>query len=176
MNAPVGAPAAVGVLEHLIALGASNIIGCGGAGVIVPRFDLGHVIVPTGAVRDEGTSYHYVPAHAEVAPHDDALEAIEETLRTEGVPYELGRTWTTDAYFRETRAKVDRRRSQGCVTVEMEASAMFAVATFRGAKYGQLLYAGDDLSADEWDHRGWDRHMTVRERLLDLAIAAVLRM
>ena len=69
------------------------------------------------------------------------------------MPHDRGLTWTTDAFFRETPAKVARRREQGCITVEMEASAMFACAAFRGVVYGQLLYAGDDVSADEWDHR-----------------------
>ena len=90
------------------------------------------------------------------------------------MPHEHGRTWTTDAFFRETRAKVDRRRDEGCITVEMEASAMFAAAAFRGAVYGQLLYAGDDLSDKEWDGRAWDQQHDVRDRLLDLALDAVL--
>ena len=137
-------------------------------------FDLGHVVVPTSAVRDEGTSYHYAPPDAAVAPHPRALAAIDTVLTDAGVPYERGRTWTTDAFFRETRDKVDRRRDAGCITVEMEASAMFAAAAFRGATYGQLLYAGDDLSAKEWDGRAWDQQHDVRERLLDLALDAVL--
>jgi uridine phosphorylase len=71
---------------------------------------------------------------------------------------------------------VARRREQGCITVEMEASAMFACASFRGAVYGQLLYAGDDVSAAEWDHRHWDRQHGARERLLDLALDAAIRL
>jgi len=172
----VGAPAAVCTLEVLIALGATQIIGCGGAGVIRPGFDVGHVIVPTGAVRDEGTSYHYAPADAHVAPHPRALAAIDDVLTEAGVPHDRGLTWTTDAIFRETSARVARRREQGCITVEMEASAMFAVAAFRGAVYGQLLYAGDDVSAEEWDHRDWDTQHSARDRLLDLALEAVCRL
>jgi uridine phosphorylase len=170
----VGAPAAVTTLEVLIALGATAIIGCGGAGVVRPGFDVGHVVVPTSAVRDEGTSYHYAAPDAAVAPHPRALAAIDTVLADAGVPHEHGRTWTTDAFFRETRAKVDRRRDEGCITVEMEASAMFAAAAFRGAVYGQLLYAGDDLSDKEWDGRAWDQQHDVRDRLLDLALDAVL--
>jgi uridine phosphorylase len=90
------------------------------------------------------------------------------------VPHDLGLTWTTDAPFRETEGKVARRRDQGCISVEMEAAAMFACAAFRGAVYGQLLYAGDDVSAAEWDHRDWNQQVGVRERLLDLALDAVI--
>lgn len=170
----VGAPAAVSTLEVLIALGAANIIGCGGAGIIRSGFDVGHVIVPTGAVRDEGTSYHYAPAHIAVAPHPRALAAIDQVLTDAGVPHDRGLTWTTDAFFRETPAKVERRRQQGCITVEMEASAMFAASAFRGAVYAQLLYAGDDVSAAEWDHRDWEKQSSARDHLLDLALDAVL--
>ncbi len=170
----VGAPAAVSSLEVLIALGATNIIGCGGAGIIRPGFDVGHVIVPTGAIRDEGTSYHYAPADAAVTPHPRALAAIDQVLTEAGVPHDRGMTWTTDAFFRETPAKVARRREQGCITVEMEASAMFAAAAFRGAVYGQLLYAGDDVSAAQWDHRDWQTQFGARDHLLDLALDAVL--
>jgi uridine phosphorylase len=172
----VGAPAAVTSLEVVIGLGATSIIGCGGAGIVRAGFDVGHVIVPTGAIRDEGTSYHYAPPEAVVAPHPRALAAIDSVLADAGVPHDHGLTWTTDAFFRETPAKVVRRREQGCLTVDMEASAMFAAAAFRGVVYGQLLYAGDDVSAEEWDHRHWDRQGTARERLLDLALDTVVRL
>jgi uridine phosphorylase len=176
VNTPVGAPAAVAIFESLIAIGARKIIGCGGAGIIREGFDVGHVIVPTGAVRDEGTSHHYAPVHAEVAPHPEALGAIDATLTDAGVPHDKGMTWTTDAFFRETPAKVARRREQGCISVEMEVSAMFAAAAFRGVVYGQLLYAGDDVSAHDWDHRNWDSQTSARERLLDLAVNSVCRL
>jgi uridine phosphorylase len=172
----VGAPASASTMEVLIALGAVNIIGCGSCGVVKPGFDVGHVIVPTGAVRDEGTSYHYAPPEAEVLPHPRALAAIDDALTEASVPHDRGLVWTTDAIFRETSEKVARRREQGCLVVEMEAAAMFAVAAFRGAVYGQLLYAGDDVSAAEWDHRNWVRHTGVRDHLLDLALDAVIRL
>lgn len=175
-NTPVGAPAAVAILESVIALGARKFIGCGGAGIVREGFDVGHVIVPVGAVRDEGTSHHYAPVEHEVVPHPDALAAIDAELTDAGVPHDRGITWTTDAFFRETPAKVARRRDQGCICVEMEASAMFAAAAFRGVTYGQLLYAGDDVSANEWDHRHWDSQTSARERLLDLAISAACRL
>jgi uridine phosphorylase len=176
MNPGVGAPLAASCFDTLIANGCTTIIGCGGAGSLVPGQAVGHVIVPTSAIRDEGTSYHYAPAHDTVAPHKDSLDAIVSTLVEAGVPHDLGMTWTTDGLFRETRAKVIRRREQGCLVVEMEAAAMFAVAAFRGVRYGQMLYAGDDVSADEWDHRHWNKQATVRERLLDLAFTAVRSM
>ena len=171
----VGAPLAAAFLEELIARGCRAFVACGGAGVLVPDVALGHVIVPTAAIRDEGTSYHYLPASREVAPTADALEAIIATLDARGVPHVTGKTWTTDGVYRETRDKVRRRVAEGCLTVEMEAAAFFAVARFRGVSLGQMLYAGDDLSGDGWDGRGWPHHETGRDLLLRLAAEAVLR-
>ena len=148
----VGAPMGAAILEKLIAIGCRKFIACGGAGVLVPKVVLGHLVVPTSAVRDEGTSYHYLPASREVAPSSRAVDAIASVLEANGHDHLLGKTWTTDALYRETRAKVERRVREGCLTVEMEAAAFFAVAKFRGVEFGQILYAGDDLSG-EWDHR-----------------------
>jgi len=174
MHPGVGAPLAAGFLEELIARGCRTFVACGGAGVLVPDVALGHVIVPTSAVRDEGTSYHYLAASRAVEPSPAAVDAIVETAERHGVPHVKGATWTTDALYRETRGKVDARVSEGCLTVEMEAAAFFAVAAFRGVAFGQVLYAGDDLSGDAWDQRGWDEHTTGRETLFRIAAEAVL--
>jgi uridine phosphorylase len=172
----VGAPLAAGFLEELIARGCRSFMACGGAGVLVPDVALGHVIVPTSAIRDEGTSYHYLEPGRLAHPTAQAVEAIEATLADHHVPYVTGATWTTDALYRETRGKVERRVSEGCLTVEVEAAAFFAVAAFRGVSFGQLLYAGDDLSGDAWDEREWDQHVTGREALFRLAAESVLRL
>jgi uridine phosphorylase len=170
----VGAPLAAGFLEELIARGCRSFVACGGAGVLVPDIAVGHVIVPTAAIRDEGTSYHYAAPTREAAPTPAAVDAIVATLGHHHVPFVTGKTWTTDGLYRETRGKVTRRVAEGCLTVEMEAAAFFAVAAFRGVALGQLLYAGDDLSGDDWDSRGWDDHAEGRELLFRLAAESVL--
>jgi uridine phosphorylase len=175
MHPGVGAPLAAGFLEEAIALGCRKFIACGGAGVLAPDVAVGHVIVPTAAVRDEGTSYHYLTPGREVAASAAAVAAIVAVLQEHGVPYVTARTWTTDAIYRETAAKIARRRDEGCVTVEMEAAAFFAVAQFRGVPFAQLLYAGDDLSGSEWDSRDWTTHSS-REMLFHLAAEACLRL
>ena len=86
----VGAPLAAGFLEELIARGCRSFVACGGAGVLVPDVALGHVIVPTSAVRDEGTSYHYLEAGRPAEPAAAAVDAIETTLREHAVPYVAG--------------------------------------------------------------------------------------
>ncbi|MEA2438414.1 MAG: uridine phosphorylase [Thermoleophilaceae bacterium] len=171
----VGAPLAVAFAEELIARGVRAFVACGGAGVLVPDVALGHVVVPTAAIRDEGTSYHYLPASRTVEPTPDAVAAILETLTTGDIAHVTGTTWTTDALYRETREKMARRVAEGCLTVEMEAAAFFALARFRGVSFGQVLYAGDDLSGDAWDQRGWDDDTTSRELLFHVAAESVLR-
>jgi uridine phosphorylase len=174
MHPGVGAPLAAAFLEEMIARGCRAFVACGGAGVLVPDVALGHVIVPTAGIRDEGTSYHYLAPGREAVADPGAVRAIVATLERRGVPYVEGKTWTTDAVYRETRNKVDRRAAEGCLTVEMEAAALFAVGAFRGVALGQLLYAGDDLSGTGWDPRGWIDHVEGRELLFRLAAEAVL--
>lgn len=168
----VGAPLAAGFLEHIIALGATKIVACGGAGVLHKSIALGHLIIPTSALRDEGTSYHYLPPSREAQADQTSIDAIIATMEKRQAPYTLAKTWTTDAFFRETPERVNRRRNEGCVTVEMEAAAFFAVAQFRNVHFGQILYGGDDISGDEWDTRGWDKQIDIREKVFWLAAEA----
>ena len=174
MHPGVGAPLAAGFLDELIALGCRDFIACGGCGVLDGAIGLGHVVVPATAVRDEGTSYHYLPPSREVAASETAVQAIEQALQKHHVPYVVGKTWTTDGVYRETPTRIARRRSEGCQVVEMEAAAFFAVAQFRGVRLGQLLYGGDDLTGDSWDNRDWQKESGTRARLFQLAVEACL--
>ena len=87
-----------------------------------------------------------------------------------------GKTWTTDAPYRETPVKIAARRAEGSLTVEMEAASLFAVAQYRQVVLGQILYGGDDLSGEAWDRRGWQSHKAVRENLFWLAADACLEL
>ncbi|MCP4646093.1 MAG: nucleoside phosphorylase [bacterium] len=170
----VGAPLAAAMLEEVIALGCRKFVACGGAGVLDSAIAMGHVLVPATAVRDEGTSYHYLPPSREIEAHPEAIAAIERTLSKYQIEFLRTKTWTTDGVYRETKQRIARRRDEGCLAVEMEAAALFAVAQFRGVPLGHILYGGDDVSGDEWDHRGWQDHETLRERLVWLAAEACL--
>lgn len=171
-----GAPLAAALLEEAIAIGCRKFIACGGAGVLRRDIAFGHLVVPTSAVRDEGTSYHYLPPDREVSASPEGVAAIERVLQRRGVPYLVGKTWTTDAPYRETPDKVRMRRAEGCLTVEMEAAAFFAVAQFRGVPFAQILYGGDDVSGLEWDSRRWHKRTSVRENLFWLAAEACAEM
>ena len=172
----VGGPLAAGILEEIIALGCKKFIACGGAGVLDGTLALGHIVVPTAAVRDEGTSYHYLPPGREVSADPEAVKAIETVLQVHQCEYITGKTWTTDAIYRETATKVQQRRAEGCLTVEMESASFFAVAQFRKVQFAQLLYSGDDVSSEQWDSRHWHTHTSVREKLFWLAAEACLNL
>jgi uridine phosphorylase len=170
----VGAPLAVTLLEVAIAYGCTKFIACGGCGVLQRDMPVGHLVILSGAVRDEGVSYHYLPPAREVMADQQVVQKLESEIQKQGVPYQIGKTWTTDALYRETDAKIMRRRKEGCLVVEMEAAGMMAVAQFRKVLFGQVVYGGDDLSGEEWDNRGWQSRHEVRENLFWLTADACL--
>ncbi len=172
----VGAALAAGLLEEVIAFGCRKFIVCGGCGVLAKDLAVGHLIIVSKAVRDEGVSYHYLPPGREVKAQEAGVAALEAALMRRQVPYLVGKTWTTDAPYRETAPKIATRREEGCVAVEMEAAGLMAVAQYRDVVLGQVLYAGDDLSGAEWDGRGWHTRTEIRENLFWLAAEACLEL
>lgn len=168
----VGAPLAVAYAEELIAMGVRRVIACGGAGALVPELAVGSAVVVDSAVRDEGTSYHYAPAGGVIDADPHAVATIVKACEADGVAHVVGRSWTTDAIYRETRGRVARRVGQQCLVVEMEASALLSLARFRGVAFGQVLMAGDTLAEETWDHRGWMFAREARERLFWIAAQA----
>ena len=172
----VGAPLAAGLMEELIALGVQRFIACGSCGVLNPEHEVGAVLLPVSAVRDEGTSYHYLPPAREVNAHPEAVSALQEACSRQGLPYRLVKTWTTDAIYRETSARRALRMHEGCEVVEMEAAAFFAVAQFRNVVFGQALYGGDLVVPEGWDSRAYDSRYSARQRLFWLAVDALREM
>lgn len=169
----IGSALASSLLEEVIAFGCRKFIACGGCGVLDKRLTLGNLVVVSAAVRDEGASYHYLPPSREVLAQESGVSALTNLLEETELPYIVGKSWTTDAPYRETLNKITKRRSEGCLVVEMEAAGMMAVAQFRGVPFGQILYGGDDLSSDAWDNRDWQSRFDVRENLFWLCADAV---
>lgn len=170
----VGAPLAAGFVEEVASLGVRTFVACGGAGALVDDLALGQVMVVTSALRDEGTSLHYVAPGRVIDADPLGVAVLQETLRAMDIPFFVGRTWTTDALFRETRSRIERRLAEGCSVVDMESSAFIAVARYRGLRFAQLLYAGDSLAGEQWDSRHWVREGSTRARLLEVAARAAL--
>ena len=170
----VGAALSASLLEEVIAFGCRKLLACGGCGVLEQEFAADHLIIISSAIRDEGVSYHYLPPGREIAANELGIAALAKAMDNEGIPYRLGKTWTTDAPYRETPHKIAKRKEEGCVVVEMEAAGMMAVAQFRNVIFGQALYGGDDLSGAEWDNRDWQSRAEVRENLFWLCADACL--
>jgi len=170
----IGAPLSAGLLEDGIALGCKKFLACGGAGVLVKDIAVGNLIVVSGAIRDEGVSYHYLPPGKGVVANQAGMNALKDALEKRAIPFRVGKTWTTDAPYRETPDRMSRRKDEGCLTVEMESAGMMAVAQFRDVVFGQVLYGGDDLSGTNWDNRGWQSRKEIRENLFWLCAEACL--
>ena len=152
-KARLGAPACVGSFEDIIPMGAKRIILLGNCGVLDKSIEDCGIIIPTRAIRDEGTSYHYAPASDYIDVNKNYIPEFIEVLEEFGYPYVMGTTWTTDAFYRETREKVAKRKEMGAICVEMECAAMQAMCNFRGVEFFQFLYAGDNLDHSTWDPR-----------------------
>ena len=152
-KASLGAPACVGRFEDIIPMGAKRFILLGNCGVLDKSIEDCGLIIPTKAIRDEGTSYHYAPASDYIDVNKKYIPEFIEVLAEYGYPYVMGTTWTTDAFYRETQGKVAKRKEMGAICVEMECAAMQAMCDFRGVEFFQFLYAGDNLDHSKWDPR-----------------------
>lgn len=171
----VGAPASTIIFEELIEMGLKKLILFGTCGVLDSKLAEHTLIIPTSAIRDEGTSYHYLKADSEIKLNPDMVNSIETMMKELNYPYYLGKTWTTDAPYRETRSKVEARKAQGAVVVEMECSAMTAVAQFRNVKFGQFLYSSDLLDAPKWEPIGLSHHLlSTKEKYFALALECII--
>lgn len=169
----IGAPALAAFLEEMIALGATRFIAVGEAGGLREDMKAGDLILCSEAIRDEGTSPHYLRPSLSVAPSTALNVKLRHQFKRLRVQYSQGATWTTDAPYRETRQEVRYYRSLGVATVEMEAAALFAVASYRGAQAAAVFSISDVLSDSGWNPRfGSKETKAGLNILLNLAIRA----
>lgn len=168
----VGAPACIVQYEELFAMGLEKVVVFGTCGVLDSKIDDLAIIIPNAAIRDEGTSYHYMKASDEVKTNPKYVDEFIKLLDEHKYSYTIGKTWTTDAPYRETRSKVLKRKEQGCVCVDMECSAIFALAEFRNKEIFQFFYAADNLDSAKWDQRslGNEELLSDKEKIGLLAI------
>ncbi len=150
---PMGAPMTAAYIEECIAMGAKNFVVFGSCGTLDRNIPAGHLIVPTAAYRDEGTSYHYMPAAAGDYIDVETADRTAAIIEAMGLPTLKTRIWTTDGLYRETRRNMEARRSEGCQVVDMECSAVMTLAKYRDVKAYQFVYAEDNLDDIQWDPR-----------------------
>ena len=169
----VGAPACVAPIEEMkTVLDTDKLIHFGGAGCLDKEIARGKVMIPTEACRDEGTSYHYAPASDYIRIKN--WEIVRNFMAKNRIPYVLGKTWTTDAFYRETLNNFKKHKAEGCISVEMEGSAVQAVCDFRGYEVYMFFTGGDLLDAPEWTMRrekGQIRHTQHDPGHFEIALA-----
>jgi uridine phosphorylase len=147
----LGGPATVQLMELMAVKGCKRFIFFGSCGVLDNNIPPLQLLIPTEAYRDEGTSYHY-------APPSDYIEVknatrLDEIMTRLEIPHNCGKTWTTDALFRETVGNTAKHKTDGCISVDMECASVCAAADFRGLDVYYILYSADSLDSDEWDSR-----------------------
>ena len=151
----VGAPACVGTVEDTLSeIQTDKYIVFGGAGCLNKEIAHGKVMIPTEAYRDEGTSYHYAPASDYITVKN--ADVVAAFMKENGIPFVKGKTWTTDSFYRETINNFNKHKEDGCISVEMECSALQAMCDFRGLNLYTFFTSGDLLDAPEWDERRKD--------------------
>lgn len=145
----MGAPMAVMALEQLIALGGQRFVVYGSCGALSATMSIGDVLLPTWAVSQEGTSRHYPVANSpKVSPH--FVEDLLHSLGNQGFKPMSGGVWTTDAPYRERRESIRRYQGLGVKAVDMELSALLAVASFRKVELAAVMVVSDLLNGEKW--------------------------
>jgi uridine phosphorylase len=173
----LGAPATVSILEEVIVKGGRKILLFGAAGSLDKDITDGQIVIPTYAWRDEGTSYHYIPAQAGDFIEVKTAKRLSEIMTALGIPIIEGKTWTTDAIYRETRTNMELRKKAGCITVEMECASVMAMAQFRKVDIFQFLYTADNLDCKEWESRLLgSMSQDIRENYVRIALEAAIRL
>jgi uridine phosphorylase len=167
----IGAPAAASTLEEAIACGAKIIIEVGLAGGLQEYLKPADIIVVTEAIRDEGTSYHYLPPEVNVESSQRLRETLIKCLNEGGIRHFVGPVWSTDGVYRETLGKFRRFRDSGVLAVNMETSAIFAVAKYRGVEAASAQVISDILTEKGWFQAFHEK--SVRESV-EILLKAVL--
>lgn len=146
----IGAPIAAAVMEELVALGCRDLVSIGTAGCLRPDLGVGDLVLCDRALRDEGTSHHYVAPRMWARPSASLTATLLATLERLGHGPLVAGAWTIDALYRETRAEARRYRELGVAVVEMEAAALFAVAAYRGVRAAAVFTVSDSLADLVW--------------------------
>jgi uridine phosphorylase len=146
----IGAPLSGAILDETIYLGSKIIFFFGTAGSLKSNISNDTFIIPSKTIRDEGTSFHYDKPGRYAYPDSELIYALESNLNSKGLQYYKGITWTTDGVYRETITKINRLRKEGCIAVDMEASALFSIAKHYNIKIAGIFLARDQIKNESW--------------------------
>ena len=142
----IGGPFAVLVAEQMAISGARLVLGLTSAGRVSSTMPVPGLVAVTGAIRDEGTSYHYLPATAMVDAPSDVASLLESELEKQPLPVRSGVVWTTDAPYRETAKQLASHAKAGVLAVEMQAASLFAFSEARRFPVGIVAHVTNSAS------------------------------
>ena len=152
-NAGVGGTWISADIEELHAQGVEKFIIFGNCGVLDSKIEDCSIIIPTLAYREDGASYHYAEEAETIEMNPKYVDDFVLILEEYNFDYIKAPTWTTDAFYRETKDKIKKYQELGVKTVEMEGSTIASVSKYLGIDYFTFYYAGDNLDSVEWDER-----------------------
>jgi uridine phosphorylase len=170
-NFGIGSPIACAILEELIAFGVKKFISIGVAGTLQKNIKIGDLVLCDKAIRDEGTSYHYIKKSKYAYPSKELTNRLAASLIKNGNDFHTGASWTIDAIYRETVAEARHYQQEGVATVEMEAAGLFAVAEYQNVEMASVFTISDSLADLVW-HPEFHSNAT-REGLEQIYSAAV---
>lgn len=171
VSVSVGGACASLVMEELSYFGITKFLAFGSAGCINPNFDTSKLILVKNAIRDEGTSYHYIEPSLYVETSQNQNQKLSNFLKEKNVDFSFETTWTTDALYRETNGRVNLRLSQGATAVEMECASWCAVAKYHNFEFSQILYFTDAVNQKHWNWiNGQDVFVKIKNEILKLAL------
>lgn len=175
-HVPIGSAGTVMVMEEMIACGGRVFLGLGWAGSLQREAPVGTFVIPTSCIREEGTSLHYAEDGAAIRPSERVLNALKTACKESSAKILSGPVWTTDAPYRELKAKIEAYRRQGVIGVDMETSAMYALGQFRNVGVCNLLVVSDELWR-EWkpafSSTGLRKSMERAERVIERCICLI---
>jgi uridine phosphorylase len=145
-----GSPMVAELAEELIAMGARKIFLMTWGGILQPDMKPGDIVVCDRAVRDEGTSHHYLPPAKHVTSDPLLVDELVRSIQRRGAACTVGTTWTTDAPYRETRQEILAYQSEGVKVVELESAGLFTIGQVRGIPVASAVVGMDSLASLEW--------------------------
>lgn len=149
-NFGIGAPVVANLAEELVAWGTQRIVILSLAGGLQPNLAPGDVVVCDRAIRDEGTSYHYLPPEKYVEASPQFVSELSSSFQKKDLPHAIGGTWSTDAPYRESREEAVMFQQEGVLAVDMESAGLFAVGRARNVETASVLVVGDSLASPRW--------------------------
>ena len=172
----IGGPAVVTCMEAVIAFGVRKIISIGTAGSLQSHLTAGDLIICSKAIRDEGTSYHYLPNSKFANASQSSVTSLKRIFEKETTDFTIGPTWTTDAPYKETMDEIDQYRREGILTVDMETASVYAMAQYRKIPAIAAFVVSDLLTESKWNPQFQATVvLSSLEKLFHLAVSASLQ-